>query len=192
MISFFLLIILLPIFITLSIAILLDDGFPFLYIQKRVGKKGIEFNLFKFRSMRKGSENFGRLTIGSKDPRVLRTGFFLRKYKLDELPQLINVLNGTMSFVGPRPEVAEFVDLYTEDQRVVLEVRPGITDLASIKFRNENQILARSLDPRRTYIEDIMPQKILMNMAYIRNKSVLKYFSIIFVTIREILYPDGH
>lgn len=185
--SLVLLTLLLPFFAVIAIAILLDDGLPVLFIQKRIGKNGQEFNLFKFRSMRKNADQLGQLTVGERDPRILKSGFFIRKYKLDELPQIFNVINGTMSVVGPRPEVKEFVDLYSEEQRRVLQVRPGITDLASIKFRNENEILAKSSNSRQTYIDQIMPEKIRLNMDYIDNKSVSKYFSVIFATFRAIL-----
>lgn len=190
LLSFLLLVVLLPVFFLIGLFILLDDGWPVFYTQKRIGREGKEFSLYKFRSMRIGANMMGNLTVGDKDPRVLNSGHFIRKYKLDELPQLINVLNGSMSVVGPRPEVREFVELYTEDQRKILSVRPGITDLASIRYRNENEILARAQDSRKKYIEEVMPEKIALNLDYIQNKTLGKYFAIIFGTFAVILKSD--
>jgi len=161
------LIILLPFFMLIAIWILLDSRGGVFYRQSRVGKNGIDFHLWKFRSMRPDSDQKGLLTVGGRDPRITRSGYFLRKYKLDELPQLINVLSGDMSFVGPRPEVRKYVDLYSAEQRKVLEVRPGITDLASLEYFEENELLARSSDPEKTYIEEIMPAKLKLNLQYI-------------------------
>ncbi|MDR3046892.1 MAG: sugar transferase [Bacteroidales bacterium] len=160
-----------------------------LYIQKRVGKNGIDFNLYKFRSMRIGSDHKGLLTVGKRDPRITNIGAFIRKYKIDELPQLLNVLLGDMSLVGPRPEVRKYVDLYTPEQQKVLSIRPGITDYASIEYINENQILAEAEDPEKKYIEEIMPVKIQINTKYIDNYTVKEYFNIIFKTVEKIMLP---
>lgn len=182
------LILLLPIFLIIAIWIKMDDrkGAVF-YKQTRVGKDGIDFGLYKFRSMYADSDRLGLITVGGRDPRITRSGFYIRKYKLDELPQLINVLIGDMSMVGPRPEVRRYVDLYNEEQRRVLNVRPGITDYASIEYLDENELLAKSSDPDRTYIEEIMPAKISLNMKYINNPSLSEYLKIIFKTITAII-----
>jgi lipopolysaccharide/colanic/teichoic acid biosynthesis glycosyltransferase len=177
------LIILSPLFILLTIWIKLDSKGPVFYSQKRVGYLGKEFKLFKFRSMRPDSDKLGLLTVGGRDPRVTKSGYFIRKYKLDELPQLINVLFGEMSLVGPRPEVKKYVDLYTEEQLKVLNVRPGITDEASIAYKNENELLAKSKNPEKTYIEEIMPAKLELNKAFIQSPTFINYFRTIFNTI---------
>ncbi len=132
------------------------------------------------------SEKKGLITLGDKDERITRTGIFLRRYKLDELPQLLNVLNGSMSFVGPRPEVRKYVDMYTAEQRKVLNIKPGITDFASIEYANENELLSHSSDPMKTYIEEVMPAKILLNMKFISNPSLVNYFTVIFKTAGKI------
>ena len=182
------LIILSPIFLTLSIWIKLDSEGPVFYKQKRVGKDNVDFLLYKFRSMITDADKKGLLiTVGGKDPRVTKSGYFIRKYKLDELPQLINVVWGDMSLVGPRPEVRKYVELYNNEQRKVLTVKPGITDYASIEYIDENKILGESEDPEKTYIEIIMPEKIRHNMKYINNKSLKEYFKIIYLTIMKIL-----
>ena len=181
--SFFGLLVLSPLFLLISIWIKFDSKGPIFYCQKRVGLHGIEFSLFKFRSMRPDSDKLGLLTVGGRDPRVTNSGYFIRKYKLDELPQLINVLIGDMSLVGPRPEVKKFVELYSSEQLKVLQVRPGITDEASIIFKNENEILAKSVDPERTYIDEIMPAKLELNLSFIRSKTLQNYFSIIIRTL---------
>lgn len=180
------LVVLSPVFLIVSLCILLDSRGGVFYRQTRVGKEGGDFRLYKFRSMRSGSDKRGLITVGSRDARVTRVGYFLRKYKLDELPQLINVLKGEMSLVGPRPEVRKYVDMYTPEQRKVLSVVPGITDYASIEYVDENRILGEAADPDRTYVEVIMPDKIRYNMRYIENKSVKEYFKIIFLTIVSI------
>ncbi|HEY0978941.1 MAG TPA: sugar transferase [Flavobacteriales bacterium] len=140
--------------------------------QQRVGRHGRIFGLMKFRSMRPGSEAKGQLTIGGRDPRITPVGHFLRRTKMDELPQLWNVLVGDMSIVGPRPEVPRYVELYTAEQRAVLDVRPGITSLASIAYINENELLGRSSDPERTYIEEVMPAKLALDLRYVRQRSL--------------------
>lgn len=182
------LILLLPIFLLIAIWIKLDDrkGTVF-YKQTRVGRNGIDFGLYKFRSMYVDSDRHGLITVGGRDPRITRSGYYIRKYKLDELPQLINVLKGEMSMVGPRPEVRKYVDLYTDEQRRVLSVRPGITDYASIEYMDENTLLAQSADPDKTYIEEIMPAKIELNMKFINNPSLSEYLKIIFKTITAII-----
>jgi len=156
------------------------------YIQTRVGKNGKDFFLFKFRTMHTGSDKKGLLTVGARDSRITRTGFFLRKYKLDELPQLFNVLFGSMSLVGPRPEVRKYVEIYNDEQKKVLGVKPGITDYASIEYVNENEILAKSENPEETYIREIMPDKLQLNLKYIREKSFLTDLKIIFRTLTKI------
>lgn len=181
------LVVLAPIFIVLAIWIKIDSKGPVFYKQVRVGRNGIDFGLFKFRSMVVDADKKGLITVGGRDPRITRSGYFIRKYKLDELPQLINVLVGDMSLVGPRPEVRKYVDLYTDEQQKVLSVKPGITDYASIEYMDENEILGKSSDPEKTYIEEIMPEKIKYNMKYIQNKNVSEYFKIIFLTLLKIV-----
>jgi len=181
------LVVLAPIFIVLAIWIKIDSKGPVFYKQVRVGQNGIDFGLFKFRSMVVDADKKGLITVGGRDPRITRSGYFIRKYKLDELPQLINVLVGDMSLVGPRPEVRKYVDLYTDEQQKVLSVKPGITDYASIEYMDENEILGKSSDPEKTYIEEIMPEKIKYNMKYIQNKNVSEYFKIIFLTLLKIV-----
>ncbi|SQH96905.1 sugar transferase [Haemophilus haemolyticus] len=181
------LVVLAPIFIVLVIWIKIDSKGPVFYKQVRVGQNGIDFGLFKFRSMVVDADKKGLITVGGRDPRITRSGYFIRKYKLDELPQLINVLLGDMSLVGPRPEVRKYVDLYTDEQQKVLSVKPGITDYASIEYMDENEVLGKSSDPEKTYIEEIMPEKIKYNMKYIQNKNVSEYFKIIFLTLLKIV-----
>ena len=165
----------------------IDSIGPVFYKQIRVGQNGKDFGLFKFRSMVVDADKKGLITVGGRDPRITRSGYFIRKYKLDELPQLINVLVGDMSLVGPRPEVRKYVDLYTYEQQKVLSVKPGITDYASIEYMDENEILGKSTDPEKTYIEEIMPEKIKYNMKYIKNRSLIEYFKIIFLTVLKII-----
>ena len=181
------LVVLAPIFIVLAIWIKTDSKGPVFYKQVRVGQNGIDFGLFKFRSMVVDADKKGLITVGGRDPRITRSGYFIRKYKLDELPQLINVLVGDMSLVGPRPEVRKYVNLYTDEQQKVLSVKPGITDYASIEYMDENEILGKSSDPEKTYIEEIMPEKIKYNMKYINNKSLFEYFKIILLTVLKIV-----
>ena len=181
------LVVLAPIFIVLAILIKIDSKGPVFYKQVRVGQNGIDFGLFKFRSMVVDADKKGLITVGGRDPRITRSGYFIRKYKLDELPQLINVLLGDMSLVGPRPEVRKYVKLYTDEQQKVLSVKPGITDYASIEYMDENEILGKSNDPEKTYIEEIMPEKIKYNMKYINNKNLFEYFKIILLTVLKIV-----
>lgn len=176
-----------PIFLILAVWIKFDSQGSIFFRQIRVGKDGRDFRIYKFRTMIVNAEKMGIITIGERDPRITNSGYFLRKYKLDELPQLINVLKGEMSFVGPRPEVRKYVEMYNQEQIKILTVKPGITDYASIEYINEDEILGKSLDPEKTYIEEIMPQKIKYNMKYINNKTVIEYFKIIFLTIIKII-----
>lgn len=176
-----------PWFLIICLLQIISSGFPVFYIQKRVGKDNIDFNLYKFRTMKTDSDKLGLLTVGGRDPRVTQLGYYLRKFKLDELPQLFNVLLGTMSLVGPRPEVRKYVDMYNETQRHVLSVKPGITDYASIEFINENELLAQSNEPEKTYIIDIMPRKLGLNLAYITDQSFFIDLKIILKTILKIV-----
>lgn len=184
--SFLGLIVLLPFFLLAALLITADSRGGVFYCQTRVGKNGKDFRLCKFRTMASGSDKKGLITVGAKDSRITRVGYFLRKYKLDELPQLINVLKGEMSLVGPRPEVRKYVEMYTEEQRKVLSVVPGITDYASIEYVDENRILGEAEDPDKAYVEKIVPDKIRYNMRYIEHKSVGEYFKIIFLTFGSI------
>lgn len=176
-----------PVLLIVWILIVMESKGGGFYTQERIGKNGVPFKLYKFRTMRPDSDKGSLITVGGHDPRITRTGFYLRKYKLDELPQLWNVLRGDMSFVGPRPEVRKYVDMYTPEQRVVLSVRPGITDYASIEYADENELLGQSDDPERTYVEQIVPEKIRYNMKYINNNTLGEYFKIIFLTLKKII-----
>ena len=184
--SLFGLIVLSPFMLIIAILIKIDSKGPVFFKQVRVTKNGKEFKIFKYRTMRVGSDKFSQITVG-KDSRITKVGDFLRKYKLDEIPQLINVLIGDMSLVGPRPEVPKYVALYTEEQREILKVRAGITDYASIEFSNENDILANEADPEKAYIEKIMPRKIELNKKYLSEISVMTDIKIILLTIKKIL-----
>ena len=175
-----------PVFVVIAIWIKLDSRGPVFYRQTRVGRYGRDFRIFKFRSMRVGSDKGRQITVGERDPRITRSGYFIRRYKIDELPQLINVFLGDMSIVGPRPEVRKYVDLYSEEQRKVFQVRPGITDLASIKYRNENELLSQVDDPDTYYIDVIMPDKLTINLEYIRHQSFMGDIKIIFNTLFKI------
>lgn len=181
--SFFGILILSPLLIFIGLWVGLSSKGGVFYKQIRVGKNNKDFKLYKFRSMRVNSDKQGLLTVGSKDSRITKAGYFIRKYKIDELPQLINVLKGDMSFVGPRPEVRRYVDLYSEEQMKVLSVRPGITDPASIKYRNENDILSSESNPEQYYIQHIMPDKLKINIDYINTRTFVKDIKIIFQTI---------
>lgn len=176
-----------PLFVVVAVWIVIDNPGPVFYRQMRVGKDGKDFGLLKFRSMRVGADKSSLITIGEHDSRITRAGYYIRKYKLDELPQLWNVLVGDMSLVGPRPEVRKYVDMYTDEQRQVLTVRPGITDYASIEYIDENRILAQAEDPDRTYIEEILPAKIALNMRYIKHQTLGEYMKIIFLTLAKII-----
>ena len=176
------LIVLSPLFLILAIWIKLDSKGPVFYRQVRVGYKNKNFRIFKFRSMRVGADKGSLVTIGGHDPRVTRSGYFIRKFKFDELPQLINVFLGDMSLVGPRPEVRQYVDYWTPEQMHVLDVRPGITDPASIKFRNENELMEKAEDPEKYYIEVIMQEKIKLYLEYVEKHSFLYDLGLIFKT----------
>ncbi len=183
------LILLFPIFILISLAIKLDSKGPIFYKQKRVGKRGIHFNIFKFRTMILNADKFGKLITTSDDQRITSTGKWIRKYKLDEFPQLINVFRGEMSFVGPRPEVPKYVDYYPQEiKELILSVRPGIADEASIKYRNENEILSNCKDdPEIFYLEKILPIKLSLCKEYVQNNSLLSDLKIIVKTLFVIL-----
>ena len=176
-----------PLFLILAVWIKCESNGPVFYKQKRVGQGNKDFDLYKFRSMRVGADKLGLITVGGRDPRITRSGYFIRKYKLDEFPQLINVLKGDMSIVGPRPEVRKYVDLYTPEQLQVLQVRPGITDPASIRYRNENELLAQVEEPERYYREVIMPDKLRLNLEYVQTMSLGEDLRLIFSTFRAIL-----
>lgn len=181
------LLVLSPLLLILAIWIKLDSAGPIFYRQVRVGRGNKDFRIFKFRSMRVGSDKGSLVTIGGRDPRVTRLGYYIRKYKFDELPQLINVLLGDMSLVGPRPEVRHYVDYWTPEQMHVLDVRPGITDPASIRFRNENELMAAADDPESYYIHVIMQEKIKLYLEYVQNASFWYDIKLIFQTFRVIV-----
>lgn len=181
------LVLLSPVFIVISALIVADSKGGVLYRQIRVGKNMQDFYVYKFRTMFVHPTDQNLLTIGNHDLRITKVGLFLRKYKLDELPQLLNILRGSMSFVGPRPEVRKYVNLYTEEQMKVLSVKPGITDWASIEFRNENELLEKVENPEAYYIEKIIPAKIQQNMRYINHNDILCDFKIIWLTINKII-----
>lgn len=176
-----------PLFAILAIWIKCDSKGPVFYRQVRVGRGNRDFRLFKFRSMRPDADKLGLITVGGHDPRVTRSGYYIRKYKLDEFPQLINVFLGDMSLVGPRPEVRKYVEMYTPEQMRVLSVRPGITSLASIRYRNENEILAEADDPDCCYIEQVMPDKLKIDLEYVDRASLLTDIRLIFSTFKEIV-----
>ena len=185
--SFLGLFIISPLFVILAIWIKLDSKGPVFYKQVRVGRGNKDFYLYKFRSMCMGADKAGLITVGGRDSRITKSGYYIRKYKLDEFPQLINVLKGDMSLVGPRPEVRKYVELYTPEQMHVLDVRPGITDLASIRYRNENELLEKAEDPDKYYIEVIMQDKLRINLEYVKNHSFLYDIKLIFVTLWAIV-----
>lgn len=187
LLSFFLLLVFLPVFIIISLCIAFNSAGPVLYKQKRIGRFGREFSMWKFRTMYTNSGNGLQLTVGSNDKRITSVGHYLRKFKLDELPQLVNVLSGEMSLVGPRPEVKKYVDLYTEEQKQVLSVRPGITDYASIAFANESELLTAHTNPEQYYVEEIMPEKIRLNRVFIDRPSVGNYLRVLFLTVKKIV-----
>ena len=181
--SFFGLVFLSWLFVFIALWVGLSSRGGVFYRQRRVGRCNRDFTIYKFRSMRVNSDRQGLLTIGGRDGRITKAGVFIRKYKLDELPQLFNVLRGDMSFVGPRPEVRKYVELYTEEQKKVLTVRPGITSLSSIKYRNENEILSRSDNPEQYYIDVIMQDKLAIELDYLEQRSLLTDIKVIFQTI---------
>lgn len=185
--SLFGLVLVSPILVGIGILIIKEDGGPVFYRGIRVGRHGKLFSIFKYRTMVADAENIGGPSTANDDPRITRVGMFLRKYKLDELPQLLNVLKGEMSFVGPRPEVQHYVDMFTEEERGILEVRPGITDWASLWNPDEGKILAGSPDPEKTYMEKIRPSKIRLQLKYVREGSFWKDLKIIFQTLMTII-----
>ena len=186
--SLLVLLLLLPFWLLIAVAIVCESRGGVFYTQWRVGRDNRDFRLYKFRTMRTGADRQGLLTVGERDNRITRVGYFLRKYKIDEFPQLLNVLKGDMSIVGPRPEVRKYVDLYTSEQRKVLQVRPGLTDYASIAYVHENEILAVAENPEQTYIVEVMPAKLALNLQYIDNKSIKEDIKIIFKTFVAILH----
>lgn len=172
-----------PVFLVIGLLVKVEDRGPIFFRQRRIGRHGHPFRMWKFRTMVVDAEQKGSaLTVG-RDPRITRVGHWLRDTKVDELPQLINVMLGEMSFVGPRPEVRKYVDLYSEDQRQVLDLRPGITDLASVKYRRESELLAASSDPDRTYVEEIMPEKIRINLEYAAQANIWSDVRVILLTL---------
>lgn len=176
-----------PLFVIVAILIKIDSSGPVFYRQIRVGRFGRYFSILKFRSMRVGSDMGSLITVGGHDPRITRLGLFIRKFKIDELPQLINVFVGDMSFVGPRPEVPHYVEMYSDEQKAVLSVRPGITDLASIKYSDENEILCGVADPEEYYVSTLMPDKLKINLDYVKQHSFIGDVKIIFMTLIKIL-----
>ena len=175
-----------PFGVLIGLIILLTSRGGVFYRQKRVGLKGKPFRLLKFRTMRLNAEASGQLTVGMKDPRITEVGYFLRKSKLDEFPQFLNVFIGDMSIVGPRPEVPKYVDLYTEEQREVLKVKPGITDYASIEYFRENEVLGQAENPEKVYIEEVMPAKIELNKRYLENPGLLQDIKVIWLTFLKV------
>ncbi len=184
--SFIGLLLLTPLFFIVSLWILMDSKGGIFFSQIRIGKNKREFALLKFRTMRADAESKGQLTVGSRDPRITNSGYFLRKYKVDELPQLMNVLMGDMSLVGPRPEVKKYVDMYTEIEQKILSIKPGITDYASIEYSNENDLLASSANPEELYIKEIMPAKLKLNAIYLEKMGMLTDVKIIWMTLKKI------
>lgn len=183
------LILLSPVFTICCLLVLVNSGQPVLFRQIRAGKNNTDFILLKFRTMHLKSEVKGSITVGMRDPRITSVGYYLRKFKLDELPQLLNVLKGDMSIVGPRPEVRKYVSMYSPEQLHVLNVRPGITDYASIRFHNENEILARSEHPEEEYINRIMPEKLSLNLKYIEEMNLITDLKIILQTAAAVFFP---
>lgn len=176
-----------PLFVFLALWVKLDSPGPVFYRQVRVGRNNRDFKLYKFRSMRVDSDKKGLITIGGHDPRVTQSGYYIRKYKLDEFPQLINVFLGDMSLVGPRPEVRKYVDMYTDEQMHVLDVRPGITDMASICYRNENELLESVDNPEQYYREVIMQDKLRINLEYINKHSIYGDIRLILKTLLAVV-----
>lgn len=185
--SSFGLVVISPFFLIISILIKLNSSGPVFYKQVRVGKNRILFSVLKFRTMFMDSDKDGLLTVGSRDPRVTSVGYFLRKFKLDELPQLFNIFKGDMSFVGPRPEVEKYVNLYSDEQLKVLSIKPGLTDFASIEYFDENTLLAKSINPEQTYIQEVMPAKLELNKKFLQNQSLSLYFYLIFKTALRVI-----
>ena len=187
LISVVVLIIFSPLFIIVGIFISLESKGGVFFSQERIGKNLVPFKILKFRTMKLNSESEGKLTVGSKDNRITKVGYRLRKYKIDELPQFINVLKGEMSIVGPRPEVNKYVELYNQEQKEVLSIKPGITDYASLEYFEENKLLGESSNPEETYINEIMPKKLEINLKYVKKHSFLTDLNIIWKTFLRIL-----
>lgn len=185
--AFFGLIIISPLLIFIAIIIKIDSKGSILFIQNRVGKNNIDFNIYKFRTMYTKSEKSGLLTIGNRDSRITKVGYFLRRYKIDEFPQLLNVLLGDMSFVGPRPELRYYVNFYKKDDLIILSIRPGITGLASLEYRNEVELLKKAENPEDYYINTIIPDKLNYNKSYIKKQSFLLDLKLVFKTIIRVL-----
>lgn len=181
------LIILAPLLLLIAISIKLDSKGPILFIQGRVGKNNIDFNIYKFRTMRMQADTKGLLTLGNHDTRITKVGYFLRRYKIDEFPQLINILIGDMSFVGPRPELRYYVNFYTEDDMSIFVARPGITGLASLKYRNEVELLKAAENPEEFFIKTIIPDKLKYNKAYIKNRSFFFDLKLIAMTVLKVV-----
>lgn len=181
------LILLAPILLLIAILIKLDSKGPVLFIQGRVGKNNKDFNIYKFRTMRIQSEKGGLLTLGNNDSRITKIGYFLRRYKIDEFPQLINILKGDMSFVGPRPELRYYVNFYNEDDLEIFQVRPGITGLASLKYRNEVELLKAAKDPETFFIETIIPDKLKFNKEYIKRRNFFFDLKLIALTVVKVV-----
>lgn len=177
----------LPVGLLISILIILESKGGVFYLQERVGLKGEPFYLYKFRTMRPDSDKAGKLTVGMRDPRITKVGYFIRKYKIDEFPQFLNVISGKMSIVGPRPEVQEYVDLYNDEQVKILSVKPGITDYASLEYFDESRLLGESGNPRETYIKEIMPSKIKLNQKYLENPTVFHDIQIMWKTFLKMI-----
>jgi lipopolysaccharide/colanic/teichoic acid biosynthesis glycosyltransferase len=185
--SFFGLVFLSPVLLLIIVLMLATSKGPIIYKQVRVGRNNKDFKIFKFRTMHVNADKLGLLSVGDRDPRITQIGYYLRKFKLDELPQLANVLRGDMSFVGPRPEVRKYVNLYNQEQMQVFKVRPGITDLASIEFRNESELLANQEDPDSYYINVIMPKKLQINLDYLKERTLIKDVGVIVKTFLAII-----
>ncbi len=177
-----------PLMLLIALVIPFESAGPIIFRQWRVGKNNIDFRLFKFRTMRINADKHGLITIGMKDPRVTRFGILLRRYKLDELPQLFNVLKGQMSLVGPRPEVRRYAELFSPaEQMIVLSVKPGITDVASIEYSLENELLSNVSDPEQYYVNEVLPAKIKLNLIFIENPTFANYLKIILKTIGKVI-----
>ena len=186
--SFLGLILLSPLLLLIALVVFIDSPGKVIYTQWRVGKNNIDFKLYKFRTMKINADKLGLITVGMKDPRITRSGAFIRKYKLDELPQLLNVFNGEMSLVGPRPEVRQYTEQYSlANQMIVLSVKPGITDLASIEYSKENELLSSVANPEKYYVDVVMPAKILLNLNFIENPTLNNYLRIILKTIGRLI-----
>ena len=185
--SFLVLVVGLPFGLLIAIRIVLDSRGKVIYKQSRVGRNNVDFQLYKFRTMCADADKGSQITVSDHDSRITKTGAFLRKYKIDEFPQFLNILKGEMSIVGPRPEVRKYVDMYTPEQMRVLSVRPGLTDYASIRYVNENALLAASDNPEETYIHEIMPDKLALNLQYIEEQSVWVDIKIMFMTLKAIV-----